>query len=137
MEYDWDGLARFRLTGQNRVFIRYYLSRITSYTDIQLAGRDRPFRSYFSPSAGKSYQIEHIWANKIEYQRDEVNSKEEFDQWRDSIGALLLLPSGINQSFSSAKYKDKLPHYLKENSYAASLYDAFYEKNPTFTKNPT
>ena len=54
---------------------------------------------------------------------------------RNSIGALILLPNGTNQSFNSDDYKDKLEHYIKENSYAQTLHHEFYKKNPNFNNS--
>lgn len=48
------------------------------------------------------------------------------------IGGLLLLPKGINQSFSNDSYENKLPHYLKENLLAQTLHEDCYKKNPNF-----
>lgn len=47
----------------------------------------------------------------------------------------MLLPNGTNQSFNSDKYKDKLEHYIKENTYAQTLHPAYYQKNPNFLKS--
>jgi hypothetical protein len=48
---------------------------------------------------------------------------------------LVLLPQGTNQSFSSDKYEDKIEHYLKENTYAQTLHQTYYTKNPNFLKS--
>ena len=47
-----------------------------------------------------------------------------------SIGALLLLRSGTNQSYKDASYEIKLQHYIKTNNFAKSLNDLFYKNNP-------
>ena len=83
----------------------------------------------------KDYQIEHIWANKFEEHKDEFKQENEFHEWRNSLGALILLPQGTNQSFSSDKYEDKIEHYLKENTYAQTLHHKYYTKNPDFLKS--
>ena len=126
----WEGIERFTLHGMNRKFIKHLLSRITSYVD-KLAGKSMTYVNYQFPD-GKPYEIEHIWADKFNEHRDEFDQENEFKEWRNSIGALLLLPQGTNQSFSSDKYEQKLKHYIKENSYAQTLHPIFYEKNPTF-----
>ena len=48
---------------------------------------------------------------------------------------MILLPNGTNQSFNSDNYKDKLEHYIKENTYAQTLHPNYYEKNPNFLKS--
>ncbi len=130
MDVDWDGTWNFCLNGQNGKFVKHLLSRTSSYID-NLAGKGTNYVFYHHPN-GKQFEIEHIWANKFEEHRDEFEQENEFQDWRNSIGALLLLPNGTNQSFSSDIYEDKLEHYLKENIYAQTLHPLFYSKNPNF-----
>ncbi|PRY11901.1 uncharacterized protein with ParB-like and HNH nuclease domain [Pontibacter ummariensis] len=131
MEEKLSGVQNFHMHGQNKYFVKFFLSRITSHVE-QSSGRNTSFSTYFNPSEGKPYEIEHIWANRIEYHTDEITQTEEFRHVRDMIGDLLLLQRGTNQSFSDASYEDKLPHYLKENLLAQSLHEACYQKNPNF-----
>lgn len=131
LEEKFDALSSFRLHGANKYFIKHLLSRITNYLDQQL-GKESTYEGYHHPKA-KQYEVEHIWANKMEYHMDEITTKDEFDQYRNSIGDLILLPNGTNQSFSSEHYSVKREHYIKENSLAQSLHEKFYEKNPNFT----
>ena len=131
---NWDGIERFVLHGMNRKFIKHLLARITSHVD-NLAGKNVLY-TYYQSTEGKSFEIEHIWADKFNEHRDEFDQENEFKEWRNSIGALLLLPQGTNQSFSSDKYEQKLKHYIKENTYAQTLNPLFYEKNPNFTNSP-
>jgi uncharacterized protein with ParB-like and HNH nuclease domain len=133
IEHKWDGVWDFRLHGQNRKFVKHLLSRISSYLD-NLVGKDNTYVFYHHPN-GKQFEIEHIWGNKFKEHKDEFDQEGEFQSWRNSIGALILLPNGTNQSFSSDKYKHKLEHYLKENTFAQSLHPKFYDKNPNFLKS--
>ncbi|SDE34103.1 DUF262 domain-containing protein [Niabella drilacis] len=126
----WDDVWEFGLHGMNRKFVKHLLSRITSYID-NLVGKDTNYTTYHHPT-GKQYEIEHVWANKFDEHTDEFEQKNDFQEWRNSIGALLLLPQGTNQSFNSDKYEDKLEHYIKENTYAQTLHSNYYEKNPNF-----
>ncbi|MDD2585753.1 MAG: DUF262 domain-containing protein [Syntrophomonadaceae bacterium] len=130
---NWDRVGEFRLHGQNRRFVKHLLSRISSYLD-NLIGKDTNYVTYHHPD-GKQFEIEHIWADKFEEHRDEFDQKGDFQNWRNSIGALILLPQGTNQSFSSDKYDDKIEHYLKENTYAQTLHPSYYSKNPNFLKS--
>lgn len=129
----WDGVWEFGLHGQNGKFVKHLLSRITAYLD-NLIGKDTTYVTYHHPS-GRQFEIEHIWANKFEEHKDEIEQETEFQEWRNSVGALILLPQGTNQSFSSDKYKDKLEHYIKENTYAQTLHPSYYVKNPNFLKS--
>lgn len=131
LEQKWEGLLNFRLHGQNRKFVKHLLCRITSHID-SLAGKNFSYVSYHHPPKGKPFEIEHIWADKFDEHKDEFDHESDFSEWRNSIGALVLLPNGTNQSFNSDKYEDKLEHYLKENTYAQTLHHNCYAKNPNF-----
>lgn len=131
----WDAIDAFGLHGQNRKFVKHLLSRISAHID-DLIGMSTNYASYRNPK-GKKFEIEHIWGNKFNEHKDEFDQENIFQEWRNNIGALILLPNGTNQSFSSDKYKDKLKHYIKENTYAQTLHPRFYEKNPNFTKTPS
>jgi uncharacterized protein with ParB-like and HNH nuclease domain len=132
IEQEWDAIWEFGLHGQNRKFVKHLLSRITSYID-NLVGKSTTYVTYHHPQ-GRQFEIEHIWGNKFEEHKDEFEQVGDFQSWRNSIGALILLPNGTNQSFNSDKYEDKLEHYLKENAFAQTLHPTYYEKNPNFLK---
>lgn len=129
----WEGVLSFRLHGMNRKFVKHFLARVSSYVD-NLVGKDTTYVTYHHPN-GKQFEIEHIWANKFEEHKDEFEQKTDFQDWRNSIGALILLPQGTNQSFNSDKYEDKLEHYIKENTFAQTLHPKYYIKNPNFLKS--
>lgn len=134
LDQKWEAVDDFRLHGMNRKFVKHLLSRVSSYVD-NLVGKDTNYVSYHHPK-GRQFEIEHIWGNKFEEHKDEFDQKEDFQEWRNSVGALILLPNGTNQSFNSDKYADKLNHYIKENTFAQSLNPHYYEKNPNFLKSP-
>lgn len=129
----WDAVWYFGMHSQNKYFVKHLLSRISSFVD-NLVGKSTTYVNYQHPD-GRQFEIEHIWANKFDEHRDEFDQESDFQNWRNSIGALLLLPNGTNQSFSSDKYEDKLEHYIKENSYAQTLNPIYYSKNPNFLKS--
>lgn len=133
IDVKWDSVSEFGLHGMNRKFVKHLLSRISSYID-NLTGKDTTYVTYHHPN-GKQFEIEHVWADKFEEHTDEFEQKDEFQKWRNYAGALLLLPHGTNQSFSSDNYKEKVEHYLKENTYAQTLHPNFYIKNPNFLKS--
>ena len=133
MPENWNKVCEFGLHGQNKKFIKHLLSRISSYLD-NLIGKDTTYVTYHNPNS-KQFEIEHIWANKFQEHRDEFDQESDFLNWRNSIGALILLPQGTNQSFNSSKYEDKIEHYLKENTYAQTLHPTYYLSNPNFLKS--
>lgn len=131
MEEKLDGMETFRLHGQNGRFVKFILSRMTSYIE-QKAGVNSSFEKYFNNKNGKPYEIEHIWADKFVNHRDEFEQETEFQEIRNRLGGLILLPRGTNQSFNSKPYEEKLPHYIKENVLAQSLCELTYQNNPNF-----
>jgi uncharacterized protein with ParB-like and HNH nuclease domain len=133
MEEKWDGFAEFRMHGQNKWFVKYLLSRITSFIEKE-SGYSADFTKYMDGPGAKPFEVEHIWANKYEEHQDEFDQKHEFEGYRNRIGDLLLLPKGTNQSFGAMTYAKKCEHYLKENLLAQSLHPKTYENNPNFQK---
>lgn len=131
MEEGWDGLQTFRLHGQNRRFVKFLLSRITGFIE-QQSGASTNFSTYFVNPGAKPFEVEHIWADKFDQHRDEFDQKHEFQEYRNRIGDLLLLPKGTNQSYGDKPYTIKLGHYVKENLFAKSLHPKTYENNPNF-----
>ncbi len=129
----WDAMSQFRLHGMNRKFVKHLLSRVSGYVD-DLVGKDTSYVTYHHPN-GKQFQIEHIWGDKFNEHKDEFDQITDFQTWRNSIGALILIPQGTNQSYKDAPYVDKLGHYLKENTYAQTLHNEYYQKNPNFLNN--
>ncbi|TOB94382.1 hypothetical protein CGJ94_26185, partial [Vibrio parahaemolyticus] len=110
-------------------FVKYLLSRLSGYVD-GLAGVNTDFATYYHAANGKPFEIEHLWANNFENHKDEFEQQNDFYDTRNSIGALVLLPRGTNQSYSDKPYVEKLPHYIKENLLVKSLHPLTYENNP-------
>jgi hypothetical protein len=63
----------------------------------------------------------------------EFTDKNDFVEWRNSLGALVLLPNGTNQSYNAKPYAEKIVHYQKENLLVQSLCPLTYQNNPNFT----
>lgn len=133
MEETWSGLSRFRLHGQNRRFVKFLLSRITGFIE-QKSGAPTNFSTYFVSPGAKPYEVEHIWADKFDEHQDEFEQRHEFDNCRNQIGDLVLLPRGTNQSYGDMSYSEKIGHYLKENLLVKSLHTNAYENNPNFLR---
>ena len=132
MEENWSGLDEFRMHGRNKRFVKYLLARITAFSE-QESGIDSAFETYYGNPTGKPFEIEHIWADKFAEHNDEFDQENEFENYRNRFGGLLLLPSGSNQSYGDKSYKEKLKHYIKENLLAKSLCELAYVNNPNFT----
>ena len=130
MEDSFKKVSDFGLHAQNGRFVKHLLSRISGYMD-ELVGKGNTYPAYQNPN-GKKYEIEHLWANKYAEHKDEFEQEGDFKTYRNSIGALVLLPQGTNQSYSSDRFEDKVIHYIKENTYVQTLNEKYYEKNPNF-----
>ena len=131
MEESWDGFDDFRLHGQNGRFVKFLLSRITGFIE-QESGKSSSFTTYYISPGSKPYEIEHIWANIYSRHQDEFDQQHEFENYRNRMGDLILLPRGTNQSYGAKLYDEKLKHYVKENLLAKSLHAIAYENNPNF-----
>lgn len=127
-----DSLPSFRLHGMNGSFVKYFLARITSFIE-ESSGMGNHFVDYIKNPNRKPFELEHVWSDHFEWHTDEFSQTEEFKEWRNLIGDLILLPNGVNQSYNDLPVEKKLPHYIKENLLAQSFCEATYEKNPTFT----
>jgi uncharacterized protein with ParB-like and HNH nuclease domain len=130
-EHNLDGFEDLRMHGQNKKFIHFLLARITKHIE-QKSGVSSSFEDYME--IAKPFQIEHIWADKHEEHEDEFDQKNEFDEYRNRIGDLLLVQEGFNQSYNDEPYEKKLPHYFGQNLLAKSLNERCYQKNPEFLK---
>jgi len=82
----------------------------------------------------KGYDIEHIWADHPERHRDEFAQASEFEEYRNHVGGLLLLPKAFNASYGDLPYTEKREHYLGQNLLARSLHERAYDHNPGFRR---
>jgi len=126
----WDGMDNFGLHGQNKRFVKFFLARITSYIE-EKSGYHTSFATYHDTNNGKPFEIEHVWADKFEHQK-EFDQRDEFNRCRNLVGGLLLIQQGRNQSLGAMKYEQKLKHYASENLLVKSLCDNTYKNNPNF-----
>ena len=63
----------------------------------------------------KRYEIEHVWADHPERHSDEFSHPSEFQEYRNRIGGLLLLPKSFNASYGDLPYVEKREHYVGQN----------------------
>lgn len=126
------GNTSFRLHGMNGRQIHRMLARMTDYVETA-SGQTSRYAEYIQRGK-KGYEIEHIWADKPERHRQEFQHPTEFQEYRNRIGGLLLLPKSFNASYGDLIYAKKLPHYNSQNLLARSLHDKAYEHNPGFVR---
>ena len=133
MKESFDGMSTFRMHGQNKRFVKFLLARMTGWCEHQ-AGMSSSFVTYYQPGSGKPFEVEHIWADKFARHKDEFEQEHEFQNYRNRLGDLVLLPRGTNQSYGDQPYEKKQTHYIKENLLTKSLCPLAYENNPNFLK---
>jgi uncharacterized protein with ParB-like and HNH nuclease domain len=124
---------RLYLNVWSRKPIHRILARITDYVEQQSEMPSR-YMDYVSDAGKNRYEVEHIWANKPERHQDEFLHPSDFEDYRNRIGGLLLLPKTFNVSYGALSYEEKLPHYYAQNLLARSLNSKCYEHNPEYLK---
>lgn len=130
---NFDDILKFSLRNRNKFKVRYLLARIT-YCIEKDTGLKTNFEDYISYKIKDPFEIEHIWANKYELYKGDFSNEREFEEYRDRLGSLLLLPKSFNQSYGKDPYKDKLVHYFSQNLLAKSLHERCYKRNPSLLK---
>lgn len=128
------GIPQLGLNQFSRRYIYHLLARLTAYTEMH-AGKSDLFDKYVDRTAKNPCDIEHIWPDAYDHYRDVFSTQQEFDAWRNDVAALLLLPADVNRSLQDKSFKEKVPHYAKQNLYAASLAGITYQHQPQFTKS--
>jgi len=131
VEESFDGVEHLYMHQQNRYRIHFLLARLTHHIEKE-SGIESSFLTYVSRDIKKPFEIEHIWADKYEQHTEEFDHPYEFDQYRNRIGGLILLPRGFNQSFSADTYEEKLDAYFGQNMLAKTLHPNCYKNNPSF-----
>lgn len=120
-----------RVHVQNKFFIHRLLARMT-YSLERESGRTPTYTDYIRLTGKKRFEIEHIWADHHDRHLKEFPQKADFEEYRNRMGGLLLLPKSINASYGDLPYPKKLKHYLKQNLLAQSLHPDCYERDPGF-----
>ena len=121
---------RLRVHQQNRYALHRVLARLTDY--VETASHQPSRYAEFVVEGANRYEVEHIWADHADQHTDEFAHASDFSEYRNRIGALLLLPKKFNASYGDLSYLEKLPHYLTQNLLARSLHPQCYEHNPGF-----
>jgi hypothetical protein len=125
------GVRLLALNQFSRRYIFHLLARLTAFTEVG-SGRADLFDTYVDRDARNSFDIEHIWEDKFSRHSANFSSPQEFQEWRDHVASLLLLPADVNRSLQDKPYCDKSPIYARQNFYAASLARSAYQHQPRF-----
>jgi hypothetical protein len=113
--------------------IHRLLARMTDYVETRSRQASR-YAEYAKRGRG-GYEIEHIWADHPERHTEEFQHPAEFQEYRNRVGGLLLLPKSFNASYGDLPYAQKRGHYNDANNLLArSLHERAYEHNPGFAR---
>jgi uncharacterized protein with ParB-like and HNH nuclease domain len=123
-----DGLA---LNQFSRRYIAHLLARLTAKTETG-AGRTESFDKLVNRDVPNPFDIEHIWADDFESMALHFTDEHQFQEWRNHVASLLLLPADVNRSLQAKPFAEKREHYAKQNFYAASLDASAYQHQPKF-----
>lgn len=139
-EENFDTNPTLRLHQMNRYSFKWLLARMTDYLEV-LGGLGSHFDEYMAERGKNSFEVEHIWADHWEDHKDEFTHEADFDEYRNRLGGLLLLPKTFNASYGDLPYADKSKpkkgkqfHYLKQNLLAQSLNPSAYANHPPLKK---
>lgn len=128
---DFASNDRFHLHGMNGRQVHRILARMTDFVETR-SGFPSHYSDYALRSGKKAYEVEHIWADHPEQHTDEFHHPDDFQEYRNRIGGLLLLPKQFNASYGDLPYAEKRDHYDSQNLLARSLHENAYDHNPGF-----
>lgn len=120
---------RFGLHQTNKKAMRRLLARMQSWVDGQ-CGIPGTLATYMQSSGSKGYDIEHVIANRHDRHREDFPDVLDFEENRDRIGGLLLLPKSFNRSYGDMDYEQKVEHYNAQNQLSRTFGAGAYENNP-------
>jgi hypothetical protein len=113
--------------------MRRFLARLTAWLDAQL-GKSETLGTYLKTTGAAGFDIEHIIHNSYDDFAHEYPTQFEFEQHRNMIGGLLLLPRSVNRSLSSMGYIEKREKYLSQCALAQTLHPRAYDNEPNLKK---
>lgn len=125
------GLSDLRLNQFSRRYIYHLLARVTAFVE-EGCGRTESFDKLVDRKAKNPFDIEHILADDYSSVAADFDSEANFDEWRNHIASLLLLPADVNRSLQDKTFDKKVTHYGKQNFFAASLHADTYNHQPKF-----
>ena len=125
------GIHGLGLNQFSRRYIYHLLARLTAYAEVGGGDHDL-FDNYVDRSHKNSFDIEHISADHYDLYQDKFNSEQDFQDWRNHVAGLLLLPADVNRSLQDKPFTYKSGVYANQNRYAASLNKSAYQNQPQF-----
>ena len=135
MDLTLEGIDGFYLNQFTKRYMLHILARMTHYIGEQ-SGINSNFANYVNREQKNPYDIEHIWADDYTQgnHQNDFFTEEEFRQFRNMFGGLLILPKDKNRSFQDMEYSKKVVKYDSENLLARTLNKNCYSNNPLFLR---
>jgi uncharacterized protein with ParB-like and HNH nuclease domain len=123
----------FGMHKMNRGMMHRILARMTTALELGSKYPDH-YLEYINKKGDpkNSYEVEHIWADIPSRYKEEFSQSSDFQNVRNRIGSLLLLPKKFNGSYNDKTYEEKVGPYYHQNLLAASLNEQSYSNNPGF-----
>ncbi|MFH0297890.1 DUF262 domain-containing protein [Bradyrhizobium sp. 31Argb] len=121
--------TRFGLWSANKKTVRRFLARLTFWID-QKVGVSSSLVAYLTSTGAQGYDIEHVIPDQHAPYVDMFPAEEDFQEYRNRLGDLLLLPRSFNRSYGDLPYPEKREHYLQQNVLAQTFHEKAYERNP-------
>lgn len=128
---DRHGTPELGLNMFSRRYIFHMLARLTDAAEIG-AGQASIFAQLVDRTSKNAFDIEHLVPNDLSAINETFSSRREFEEWRDNIAGLVLLPADVNRSLQAKPFAQKVDVYRGQNLYAASLAEGSYEHRPQF-----
>jgi hypothetical protein len=123
----FDALRNFRLRGNNKAQVRYFLARLTAYVEI---GLNKPDLSETYLDGGK-WHIEHLWPRNQALRSQDYADPIDFRVARSRIGALALLPGRDNESYQDMPFPEKARLYGRQPNLTAIFTEELLIRNTT------
>ena len=128
-----DGFNSFYLNQWSHKPIKRMLARFIDYVEVGCGGKAR-FEEFLTARGKRAFEVEHIWADKFARHKDEFEHPSDFDDYRNRLGGLLLLPKTFNAAYGAETYATKRKHYLEHDIISKSLHEQAYERNAGFKR---
>jgi hypothetical protein len=126
-----DGVVEFSLNQFTTRYMLHMLSRFTSYINIKV-GYQSDFEKYIDRNSNTPYDIEHILPDDYESYREFFNDEEDFKNYRQKVGNLIILTRDKNRSYQDMNYSQKVEQYANDNILAQALNPLIYNNSPHF-----
>lgn len=120
------------LVNTNRKNIHRLLARLTDFVEINCGTSNDRFEQFMARNGRHKFSIEHLLSHDFQSNSQHFGNEVEYIEWRNKLGALVLLPHTFNASYQDMHWEEKFPLYARpgHNVLAASLTDETYRNNP-------